>query len=231
MISDLGKWSVESKTAENNPTRCRCGAGEVAGRASSSKSDCYKFGTWHVRSLFQVGKLAGIVQEMERTDLDLLGISETFWNDSGEFKTTIPTSDNIYKVIHSGGSNNRKGVAFIASKKVANAIKYYELRTERIICLKIQAKPTDLTIIQVYAPNENANDTEKDIFYEEVNLAIKEHKKYRDQLIIMGDFNAKVCDREEKKIIGKFGLGDRNDHGETSRTMPKAKLNNLKHLV
>ena len=110
---------------------------------ASSKSDCYKFGTWNVRSLFQVGKLAGIVQEMERTDLDLLGISETFWSDSGEFKTTIPTSDNIYRVIHSGGSNNRKGVAFIANKKVANAIKYYELRTERIICLKIQAKPTN----------------------------------------------------------------------------------------
>ena len=84
-ISDLGKRSVDSKTAENNPARC--GAGEVAGRASSSKSDCYKFGTWNVRSLFQVGKLAGIVQEMERTDLDLLGISETFCNDSGEFKT------------------------------------------------------------------------------------------------------------------------------------------------
>ena len=83
-ISDLGKQSVDSKTAENNTARC--GAGEVAGRASSSKSDCYKFGTWNVRSLFQVGKLAGIVQEMERTDLNLLGISETFWNDSGELK-------------------------------------------------------------------------------------------------------------------------------------------------
>ena len=42
----------------------------------------------------------------------------------------------------------------------------------------------------------------------------KEHKKSRDRLIIIGDFNAKVGDREEKKIIGKFGLGDRNDNGE-----------------
>ena len=80
--------------------------------------------------------------------------------------------------------------------------------------MKIQAKPTDICIIQVYAPNENEDNTEKDLFYEELNTIIKDHKKSRDQLVIMGDFNAKVGDKREQKIIGNFGLGDKSDNGE-----------------
>ncbi|KAG1683135.1 hypothetical protein GQR58_010144 [Nymphon striatum] len=67
---------------------------------------------------------------------------------------------------------------------------------------------------QVYAPNEDAHDNEKDSFYEELNSTIKEHKKSRDQLIIMGDFNAKVGAGKEQQIIGPYGIGIRNENGE-----------------
>ena len=38
--------------------------------------------------------------------------------------------------------------------------------------------------------------------------------KSTEVLIIMGDFNAKVGRGKEGDIVGKFGLGERNDRGE-----------------
>ncbi|KAG1668804.1 Craniofacial development protein 2 [Nymphon striatum] len=76
------------------------------------------------------------------------------------------------------------------------------------------AQARSLISIDVYAPNEDAHDNEKDSFYEELNSTIKEHKKSRDQLIIMGDFNAKVGAGKEQQIIGPYGIGIRNENGE-----------------
>lgn len=43
-----------------------------------------KIATWNIRTLYQTGKLAQAVREMDRLKLDVLGVSETRWNGSGE---------------------------------------------------------------------------------------------------------------------------------------------------
>ena len=106
----------------------------------------------------------------------------------------------LLQMIHTKSStlvDNKEGyiVAYIMNQRVARAMKYYGTKSERFICMKIQAKPTHICIIQVFAPNENEDNTEKDLFYEELHTIIKEHKKSRDQIVIMGDFNAKVGDK------------------------------------
>ena len=65
----------------------------TAGYTSSLFGNCYSLGTWNVRSLFQQGKLACVIQEMEKLNLNIIGISETFWPDAGEFQTSMPTSE------------------------------------------------------------------------------------------------------------------------------------------
>ena len=51
---------------------------------------CYKeqycIGTWNVRSMNQ-GKLEVVKQEMERVNIDILGISELKWTGMSEFKS------------------------------------------------------------------------------------------------------------------------------------------------
>lgn len=44
-------------------------------------------GTWNVRNLYEAGKLANIVQEMKRLKINILGISETWWPNSGKCET------------------------------------------------------------------------------------------------------------------------------------------------
>ena len=54
---------------------------------SSNKS--LRIGSWNVRTMYEVGKQEQIRNEMHRYNLDILGISETHWSQSGQrkFKT------------------------------------------------------------------------------------------------------------------------------------------------
>lgn len=213
IISNLGKRGVRTKKGENNPARW--GYGGTAGRPAPSSSYCYNLATWNVRGLHKEGKLAGIIQEMEEMKVSILGMAETYWKDSGEFITTIPNSDNKYKVIFSGGDKSRRGVALILDQVVAKSILYYNTHSERCIVIKMKGSTQNVLIIQIYAPNEDQDTTASMKFYDDLETIIKENKDHRDQLIIMGDFNAKVGSRSEGKTCGSFGLGtDRNNNGD-----------------
>ena len=45
---------------------------------------------------------------MTSLELDVMGVAETFWKDSGEFTTTLPNSKDRFKVIFSGGEKKSK---------------------------------------------------------------------------------------------------------------------------
>jgi len=86
--------------------------------------------------------------------------------------------------------------------------------SERIISIKVSAKPVDLAIIQVYAPTNDAAQAE----VEDMNRLkdqLKNVKKSQDCLVIIGDFNGKVGDVKEDDIVGPYGLGQRNENGQS----------------
>ena len=65
----------------------------------------------------------------------------------------------------------------------------------RMISAPFQGKTFNITVIQVYAPNTNAEEAEVEQFYEDVqDLLELTHKK--DALFIIGDWNAKVGNQE-----------------------------------
>ena len=105
----------------------------------------YCIGIWNVRSTNQ-GKLEVVKQEMTRVNVDILGISELKWTGMGEFN-----SDDHY--IYSCGQESlrRNGVAFIVSKRVRNAVLECNLKNNRMIPVRFQGKPFNITVIQVYA--------------------------------------------------------------------------------
>ena len=72
--------------------------------------------------------------------------------------------------------------------------------------VRLQGKPFNITVIQVYAPTSNAEETEVERFYEDLQGLLElTHKK--DVLFIIGDWNAKVGSQETPGATGKFGLG------------------------
>ena len=65
-------------------------------------------------------------------------------------------------------------------------------------------------VIQVYAPNSNAEEAEVERFYEDLQDFLElTHKN--DVLFIIGDWNAKVGSQETPGVTDKFGLGIWNE--------------------
>jgi hypothetical protein len=166
-----------------------------------------KIGTWNVRTLLRKGKLENVNREMAKNKLNVLGLSEVRWKEEGDFM-----SDEV-RVIYSGGKESQRGVAIILDKETAKRVSVTRQIDDRLMMVKILAKPVDLVIIQVYMPTTDHTDDEVDEMYEKIEELIEEQKG-TDHVIVMGDWNAAVGEGRDGREIGKFGLGKRNERGE-----------------
>ena len=59
----------------------------------------------------------------------------------------------------------RNGVALIVNKRVRNAVLGCNLKNNRMISVRFQGKPFNITVIQVYAPTTNAEEADVKQFY------------------------------------------------------------------
>ena len=131
-----------------------------------SKVQCckeqYCIGTWNVRPMNQ-GKLEVVKQEMAGVNINIVGISELKWTGMGEYN-----SDDHYIYYCGQESPRRNGVAIMVNKRVRNAILACNLKNDRMISVRFQGKPFNITVIQVYAPTRNAEEAEVEQFYEDL---------------------------------------------------------------
>ena len=78
-----------------------------------------------------------------------------------------------------------------------------------MISVRLQGKPFNITVIQIYVPTSNAEEAEVEQFYEDLQDLIELTPK-KDVLFIIGDWNAKVGSQEIPGVTGKFDLGVQN---------------------
>ena len=78
-----------------------------------------------------------------------------------------------------------------------------------MISVRLQGKPFNITVIQVYAPTSNPEEAEVEWFYEDLQDLL-ELTPEKDVLFIMGDWKAKVGSQEIPGVTGKFVLGVQN---------------------
>ena len=75
----------------------------------------------------------------------------------------------IIIIITTVGKNPlENGVAIIVNKTVRNAVLGCNLKNNRMTSVRYQGKPFNITVIQVYAPTSNAEQTEVERFYEDL---------------------------------------------------------------
>ena len=82
-----------------------------------------------------------------------------------------------------------------------------------MISVYFQGKPFSVTVIQVYALTNNAEEAEVEQFYEDLQDPLELTPK-KDVLFIIGDWNATVGSQEILEVMGKFGLGVQNEVGK-----------------
>ena len=101
----------------------------------------------------------------------------------------------------------------MVNKRVRNAVLGCSLKNDRKISVRLQGKPINIMVIQVYAPTSNVEEAEVEWFYEDLQNLLELTPK-KDVLFIIGDWNAKVGSQETPGVTGKFGLGMWNEAGQ-----------------
>ena len=123
-------------------------------------------------------------------NINILGISELKWTGMGEFY-----SDDHYIYYCRQESLRRNGVVITVNKRVRNAVLGCNLKNDRMISVRFQGKPFNITVIQVYAPTSNAEEVEVEWFYEDLQDLLELTPK-KEVLFIIGDWNVKVGSQE-----------------------------------
>ena len=118
----------------------------------------------------------------------------------GEFN-----SDDHY-IYYCGQESLRiNGGAIMVNKRVQNAVLGCYLKNDRMISVRFQGKPFNISVIQAYAPTSNAEEAEFEWFYEELQDLL-ELTPPKDVLFVIGDWNAKVGSQEIPGVTGKLTL-------------------------
>ena len=71
-----------------------------------------KLGTWYVRALYKAGSFDNALKEINTMKLDIIGLAEVRWTESGK----IIKDD--YTMIYSGGEEHKNGVGIIMKKRI-----------------------------------------------------------------------------------------------------------------
>ena len=165
--------------------------------------------------MYEGGRSAVIAKEMRSYNLEILGLSETRWNEAGKIR--LNTHETIIYSGHADkNANHTRGVAIMMTQKAERSLVGWEPIDERLILAKFSTsqKRITLTVIMCYAPTNDAEEDEKEVFYDKLQNIINTRTE-KEIILMMGDFNAKVGNDNTgyEEIMGKHGVGVMNENG------------------
>ena len=105
----------------------------------------------------KLGKLEVVKTEME---INIIGIGELKWTGLGHFRSGEPT------IYYSGHEQQRRiGVAFTVKKDVNETVIGYKAVNERLMSVQFRAQSFSITVIQIFAPTEDASNEETAVLW------------------------------------------------------------------
>ena len=146
-------------------------------------------GFWNVQGLNKEGKFKQLLKEAKEYKLDILAVQET------NIKGISSMKVNEYLWFNGGGDMNRFGTGFLIKEHFKNAIMDYKVINERISYLRLRGNYRKISIINVHAPTEDAEEEKKNEFYEDIETLTDSIPRF-DVKIIIGDLNAKIGKEE-----------------------------------
>ncbi|KAL4084963.1 hypothetical protein QTP88_027822 [Uroleucon formosanum] len=168
-----------------------------------------RFGTWNVRILFKPGAVGTVVKEIERHKLGVVALQEMS-------NTTL----------FFGACDGRRqdGSGFAVNDKLLTDVKSFKVINPIVTLLTLETKWFRVIFVNVHAPTEDKEESEKDDFYALLDNTLNEIPRGCVQ-IILGDFNSKIgCEECFKTILGGYSLHQLKDLATGRNLMVKSTM-------
>ena len=116
VLGDDGDSSPEETMTPSSQSR-----EDAAEPTSPPSSKVLRIGSWNVRTMYEAGKRAQVLAEMQRNKLHILGVSETHWNRSGQ--QHLGTGELFIFSGHEEDGPHRQEVGLLLSKAVKKTLR------------------------------------------------------------------------------------------------------------
>ncbi|XP_030761661.1 craniofacial development protein 2-like [Sitophilus oryzae] len=170
------------------------------------------FGTWNIRGGLDL-KINEILDAAKKTGIKILTLSET--KKKGVGKEQLDGFVHIYS-----GKKRRhaaQGVSVLISDEFKNNIIKHTAVSKRILTVKLKLYGYNLCVVAIYGPTENDLQQEKNIFFKnlrETLSALKDSQENGEtEVILLGDFNARIGKKVNDRIVGPHGEKSPNRNG------------------
>ena len=121
------------------------------------------------------------------------------------------------------------GVAIMVNKRVWNAVLGCNLRNDRMISVRLQGKPFNITVTQVYAPTSNAEEAEVERFCEDLQDLLELTPKKRCPFHYRG---LECKSRKSRNTWSNRQIWSWNaewSRAKTNRVLPRKRTGHSKH--
>ncbi|CAM1331263.1 Uncharacterised protein r2_g4028 [Pycnogonum litorale] len=162
----------------------------------------------------EAGKTFQVAREMKRFGIEMLGLNETRWTGSDQIRQAtrekLPYSDTRRKMCRTA-----RGIGMMLGKVAQKTLLKCEPRGPRLMKASFSTighKRIKLNVMVCYAPTNEAEEDDKDTFYEKLEELIASRQD-KGITLILGDMNAKVGGNNEgyEEIMGRHGLWRTNE--------------------
>ena len=166
----------------------------------------------NLQDISDARKTAVINEELKRLKVDIATLQETRLADSGSLR------ENDFTFFWQGKSSTEHrehGVGFAVRNTLLKMIQPPSNGSARLLTLRLNTSEGPITLVSTYAPTLSATPEVKDEFYESLAATIRGVPS-QEQLVILGDFNARVgADHDSwPSCLGPFGVGKVNENGQ-----------------
>ena len=165
----------------------------------------------------EIGKQQLLCEELDRLNIDLVCLSETFLPEYQEYPLRPTKLNNrTYILIHGPcNTQGRKGVAFLIDRNLRDQVQRVCIEKDFLIGVSINNEKSTTSIIKVYMPDISAKKEEVQIAYESLKKMIDKLKVKGkiNHIVIMGDFNGRIGEERIEGVCGNFGSNTMNRNG------------------
>ena len=141
--------------------------------------------------------------------MDVLALCETKMKGKGE----ITFGDVVGRGSGVERGRAREGVALILSEWMLERVVEWKEVSSRLMWVRVRIGRECWAFVSAYGPGSERSAEEREEFWNEISRCVEDLKR-RNYVIVLGDLNAKVGNREVAGVTGKFGVPGENENGE-----------------